>query len=678
MTVSYTTLTSNADYLRLEAARVLASLARLLGTTRPEPLTLPGGDAVIEARRRAVAAGVAIPFEGLTRRFGLSWADEEVLWVCLAAQLSTRVGQALMAAQGQTAPSGVQVGFLSELAAVGGDLVSDMRWSFPGSPLMRNGLLVGEAPAPGASRSWPDRAVYAPGYLMMAVQGSRGVDARVAEACELVVPGHALFDVVLPAAAAKAVEGFMSGFRRGPRLVTGGLRPWTLLLSGPAGSGKSHLAEGLAHAMERQILRVDARRVSDSAHADLVAFHARFHETVLHVLVPDHLPTGGELLERLIARHHGVTILEARETRQISPRLAGRIDFGIALTPPDVHARTQIWEGRLPAELSVEADVDLASLAAQYELSGAQISTAATWAQQVAVAQGRDRVGQHDLALAARGQLGARVGSPMKQERCGLTLADLVLDDTTMARIVEVRDACRARGQVLHQWGFAERLASGRGIAALLHGKPGTGKTQCARILAAELDMELLVVSIPDVVSKWVGETEKHLRDLFSEARARNSLLLFDEADALFGTRVKVEKAQDQYANLQVDTLLQEIEAYDGIVILTTNLEANLDKAFARRILFNIEFTEPTPEQRARIWQGLLPAEAPREEDLDFDQLGASFELSGGQIKNALLRAAYRSSAGGRGLGMTELLDAARDEAKAAGKLIRLTATSTR
>ena len=219
--------------------------------------------------------------------------------------------------------------------------------------------------------------------------------------------------------------------------------------------------------------------------------------------------------------------------------------------------------------------------------------------------------------------------------------------------------------------GVWEATRYGKGICCLLKGEPGTGKTLCAEILAAELGMKLYQISIPKIVSKFIGETEKNIAKIFSTARANHSMLLFDEADSLFTKRVSVENAIDRFSNMETNMLLQEIERFEGIVILTTNLDKNIDDAFSRRIQFKIDFPFPTPENRAIIWRALVPKECPIADDIDFDDLGESFELSGGYIKNAVVRAAYRAAARQGEITYDDIEFAAEQECKSAGKLFR-------
>jgi SpoVK/Ycf46/Vps4 family AAA+-type ATPase len=205
----------------------------------------------------------------------------------------------------------------------------------------------------------------------------------------------------------------------------------------------------------------------------------------------------------------------------------------------------------------------------------------------------------------------------------------------------------------------------------MFDGEPGTGKTLSAEVIAAELGLSLMRVNVANVVSKYIGETEKNLTRVFAEARGAQSILLFDEADSLFSKRVEVKQANDRFANMEVNVLLQLIERYDGLVLLTTNLKTSLDNALERRLSFKINFPFPDATMRATIWRSMLPSSAPMADDIDFEALAQSFELSGGSIKNAVLRAAYRAAATHVPLDMDLFEEAAKRECQAAGKLFR-------
>jgi SpoVK/Ycf46/Vps4 family AAA+-type ATPase len=208
-------------------------------------------------------------------------------------------------------------------------------------------------------------------------------------------------------------------------------------------------------------------------------------------------------------------------------------------------------------------------------------------------------------------------------------------------------------------------------LSALFHGPPGTGKTLAACVLANELGVEVYRVDLAQVVSKWVGETEKNLARIFEAASRSKALILFDEADSLFGKRTEVRTAVDRYSNLEVNYLLQKLEDFDGVAVLTTNFPENIDPAFKRRIRFKVAFPFPDASLRATMWQTLIPSRVPRSGNFDFSYLGHAFEFSGAQIKNAILRACFRAASEDRGVTQTDLVEAAKVEAKEAGILVR-------
>ncbi|WP_236650933.1 ATP-binding protein [Aquabacterium fontiphilum] len=221
---------------------------------------------------------------------------------------------------------------------------------------------------------------------------------------------------------------------------------------------------------------------------------------------------------------------------------------------------------------------------------------------------------------------------------------------------------------VLDDWGFAQGRGDRRGVRMLFHGTPGTGKTLAAEVMARALGVDLLVVDLASLVSKWIGETEKNLAAVFDLAERSRALLLFDEADALFGKRTDTQDAQDRYANLETAYLLQRLERYEGVAVLTTNLRSQLDAAFSRRFEFIVEFPEPEGSVRHALWRLHLPAEAPLAADVDLAELADWYPLSGAQIKNAALAAAFLAAAEGQPMAQRHFLAAVEREYDKAGR----------
>jgi SpoVK/Ycf46/Vps4 family AAA+-type ATPase len=251
---------------------------------------------------------------------------------------------------------------------------------------------------------------------------------------------------------------------------------------------------------------------------------------------------------------------------------------------------------------------------------------------------------------------------------------DLILPEPQKQTLRQIVTHVRERALVYRQWGFEERSARGLAVTALFSGNSGTGKTMAAEVIAATLDLDLFQVDLSTVVSKYIGETEKNLRRIFDAAEESSAVLLFDEADALFGKRTEVRDSHDRYANLEVSYLLQRMEAYQGVAILTTNMKHVIDPAFVRRIRFIVQFQFPDAARRAVIWRRIFPARTPVEQ-LDYERL-AQLNVPGGVIRNIALQAAFLAAEEKQPIGMKHILEGARCEY---GKLERsLTPAETR
>ncbi|MEY2521163.1 MAG: hypothetical protein QOF24_2922 [Verrucomicrobiota bacterium] len=240
------------------------------------------------------------------------------------------------------------------------------------------------------------------------------------------------------------------------------------------------------------------------------------------------------------------------------------------------------------------------------------------------------------------------------------TWDELVLPEAQLQSLREIAAHVRQRNKVYHDWGFAEKGERGLGISALFSGSSGTGKTMAAEVLARELCLDLFRIDLSSVVNKYIGETEKNLRRLFDAAEEGGAILLFDEADALFGKRSEVKDSHDRYANIEVSYLLQRMEAYRGLAILTTNMRSALDPAFLRRLRFIVQFPFPDATHRAEIWRHIFPASTPTKK-LDLQKL-SRLNVAGGNIRNVALNAAFLAADAGEPVLMTHLLRAARSE----------------
>jgi SpoVK/Ycf46/Vps4 family AAA+-type ATPase len=224
-------------------------------------------------------------------------------------------------------------------------------------------------------------------------------------------------------------------------------------------------------------------------------------------------------------------------------------------------------------------------------------------------------------------------------------MEDLIITDKVADQLTHLTHYLSEQENVYHRWGANKIRARGYGVKALFSGGPGTGKTMAAEVIAGSLGLDLFRVDLSSVVSRWVGETEKNLREIFDAAEGGTAVVLFDEADALFGSRGEVKQAQDRFANQEVSFLLQRLEVFEGCAILTTNLQENIDEAFLRRFGAVVEFPMPNPEMRMKLWDRSIPPYAPRGEDLDLNYLANQFVLAGGGIVNSAINACILASA---------------------------------
>lgn len=315
-----------------------------------------------------------------------------------------------------------------------------------------------------------------------------------------------------------------------------------------------------------------------------------------------------------------------------------------------------------------EPGFDLAATVAPYRLGGDRVARAARAARALAAFEGRPLTADH-VRLAARQQSASGLERHARRIRPDVGWTDLVLPDRPLAQLHELALRARHRDRVLGDWRLSAGGGRGRGVLGLFAGESGTGKTLSAEVVAAELGLDLYVVQLSSVVDKYVGETEKNLERIFTEADRTDAVLLFDEADAVFGKRSEVKDSHDRYANMESAYLLQRLESFDGIALLTTNLRANIDEAFTRRLDLVVDFPFPDREQRLALWRHGL-AHVPCADDVDPAPLARDFELAGGSIRSAVVTAAYLAAGRGEPVGDGDLLEGARREYRKAGRLV--------
>ncbi len=328
--------------------------------------------------------------------------------------------------------------------------------------------------------------------------------------------------------------------------------------------------------------------------------------------------------------------------------------------------RRAVWRFALAG---TAAEPDALESTAQFRLRPEDVARAAESARVQAMLQPNHRVSAHHLRLGARAENGSALERLARRVEPAVGWADLVLPPPVLTALQEVALRARHREQVLGDWRMRPGGGRGVGVAALFAGDSGTGKTMSAEVIAHDLGLELYVVDLATVVDKYVGETEKNLERIFTAAAGVNAVLLFDEADAIFGKRSEVRDAHDRYANVESAYLLQRMESFDGLAILATNLRANIDDAFTRRLDVMVDFPLPDATHRRALWDRCLGTRVLRSPDVDLPFLADSFELAGGSIRSAAVTAAYLAAADAGVIGMRHLVTAVQREYRKLGRL---------
>ncbi|MGE3539956.1 MAG: AAA family ATPase [Candidatus Tectimicrobiota bacterium] len=639
------------------------------------------------AARKAAAcqAGERTRLERLGECFHLSPFDVDVLLICLALELDLRYETLYAYLQGDRNRKRPSVALALTLLCPSRESQLEARDRFaPTAPLLAYHLLaLGEAPGepqpPLLARSLRlDERIVA--YLL----GSDQLDSRLLPCLRWGETPLAWHELVLPADVHERLTCLRQGYSpfQAPNAASQ-QHSWDVLLylQGPAGVGKQATATALCGELGLALLVVDSGRLLQAEMPFAVAVRLLVREALLQqaalyfanfeaLLVEDeHRKACREMLLEELEHLTGLTFL-AGQTRWEPPQsLQRKACMRVELPLPSAPLRKRLWETCLNG--AMPADLDLDGLVNTFLLSGGQIRAAVRTACQTALWRDppHGRVTGPDLYDACRAHSSQKLTALAHKIQPHYGWDDIVLPPEPLAQLREMVTYVRHRQRVYGEWGFDQRLSLGKGLNALFAGPSGTGKTMAAEIMANALRLDLYRIDLSTVISKYIGETEKNLRQIFHEARHANAILFFDEADALFGKRSEVKDAHDRYANIEIAYLLQEMEAYDGIVILATNLRKNMDEAFVRRMQAVVEFPLPEESERQRLWQGMFPPQAPLAADIDWGFLARQFKLTGGHIKNIALHAAFLAAEAGSSIGMVQLIQATKREFHKLGRL---------
>ncbi len=604
----------------------------------------------------------------LQRVFALNDLDMSIVALLLAPELEHDLERVLSYALDDFTRKRPDIGFIARVLGAGDRAHADrvlLRFD-DSSPLRRHGVVtVGPQTAETSSLMRPVRlADRITGFL----REHDTVDELVHGVARLGTRNMPLRDIVMNPELKTRIARAMDGRSGAPRV----------LLADPDGTGRSLVVEALMAQSARGCVKIDLGGILIEGRVE-ERIAAAVREAALRdcAVILD----GGTSIDKDVPRNLIQAIEDSLEDLAVPVvfTFVGHPTWLVQIVPtlleldvpsPTFRERLELWTRALPPPLATPEQLE--TVASRYAFTGGTIKRAANRAASSAGLRDPDApaVTLDDLGDAARLMFSHRLGSMAQRIPTGFSWDDLVLPKDTLDALKEVVRFGRYKAFLLEEWGFAKKLPYGRGVSAILAGPPGTGKTMVAQLLARELGLDLYRIDLSQIVNKYIGETEKNLAKIFDEAESSHAVLFFDEADSLFAKRTEVKSSNDRYANLEVNYLLQRMETYDGVTLLATNLEQGLDEAFKRRVRFSVQFELPEEEERRLLWRSMFPPAVPLAPDIDWDMIATKFEMAGGYIKKAALRAALRAAEGKRAITTADLLEAARLEYREMGRVI--------
>lgn len=681
-----------AALLRLDAVLKLA-VAQMRAASGPEDLpdffrglqirasdvaralrTAPGAPAFAPAPDQNGIPGLAagVPrLDRLSQSCGLTAFDLNVVLLALAPEIDLRYERLYAYLQDDVTRKRPTVELALHLFAPDTASKLALRARFAAdAPLLRHGLIH---LIPDAGQTHPPLLSH---YLKLEDQavefllGHDTLDRRLAAFCQLLdTAGDTLEDKHL-----RVLPEFAADSRAQGRAVH-------LYFEGSAAGSKVKAARAVSRAMEARLLAVDLALAPEGASLPqilpLVFRSAQMLGAVLYIegmdaILRDTSSPAFATLAEAFANAEGVTILSGTLPWQPTPRApVGVVSVTIgALDPP---AALQCWRQQLDRAGARLGDRDLLLLASRYRLTADQIADAVAGARNAAhwspaAEDPEGAITLDHLTAAARAECGHELTKLARKIVPNYRWEDIILPEDQMAQLHEICEQATYRETVFGAWGFGRKLSLGKGLNVLFSGPPGTGKTMAAEVIANELRLDLYKIDLSQVVSKYIGETEKNLDRVFRAAEHSNAILFFDEADALFGKRSEVKDSHDRYANIEIGYLLQKMEEYEGIAILATNVKQHIDEAFVRRIQIIVEFPFPDEAERGRVWRVIFPKEAPLEADVDFPALARRVRLASGNIRSIARASAFYAAVDGGAIRMAHVVKASRREYQKLGR----------
>jgi ATP-dependent 26S proteasome regulatory subunit len=623
-------------------------------------------------KSESLQQGAVLRLERLADMFHLTEFEKDVILLCLLPDLNLKCERLFGYIQDDVTRKRPTVDLaLNILGSSLQDKLSGRQAFSPQAPLIRHHIvsLHDDTPAKplpllAKSLKLDDRIC---NYLLECDE----IDVNLLQFVYRILPQRTFDDVVLAEdTKARFIRLIDAGKNGGYNL--------TWYFYGAEGTGKLSTAEALCHRLGIGLLVADIDQMLQidipfETALRLLCREALLQDAAIYLINFDNLFADSpaaqlKIASTLIENHTGLVFLAGKKLGDIRSDKKDTVLIPVEFTVPNYCQQEQLWRIYLDSQVK-DQDVLISALANKFQLNGRQIRGAARMARSFALWQDSGSITTDGLHRACRQKSNQRLSELARKIEPRYVWNDIVLPRDQLDQLREICNHVKYRHLVYDDWGFQHKLSLGKGLNILFAGVSGTGKTMAAEIIANELGIDLYKIDLATVVSKYIGETEKNLDKIFKEAQDSNSILFFDEADAIFGKRSEVRDAHDRYANIEIAYLLQKMEEYQGIVILATNLRKNLDEAFARRLHFSVEFPFPEEEDRYRIWQKAFPEATPLADDIDLAFMARQFRITGGNIKNIALGAAFLAADDGNTFNIERVIRATRREYQKIGRL---------
>jgi hypothetical protein len=632
-----------------------------------------------ERRVGSQIQGANLPLAIVQERFGLSPFEVECMLVCIAPELEVRYQKIFGYLNDDVTQKYPSVDLLLRLLSMPDESAACRSRLTPASPLLRDGLLIWvEEQVSGSPLA---RCLKVDPAIVQFLFQDYKLDAELESVwLERDYPAEATALWSTNADTAGSINSHIARYRQQEAIKRERL---VISVIGRSGSGRRHAVESACWQAGLGVIALDCARVIKHPRLEQVIRRA-FRDSLLHAsplvlgnfeAVLQNLERGTEFrtaLERQIEERGWIVFVLREEEEPGSAWFPRHRHVAIHIPELSNDARKNLWVALLSESAPVaagEVDGIAEALAVKFRLSPGQIAIAFRRCAHLLGGKDADTSAWRAQLHAEAAQISApRLGALAKKIKPLYHWPQLVLPEKKKELVRDVVRHVQQRRRVMEEWNFNSLMSRGKGLTVLFSGPPGTGKTMAAEVIANALQMDLYRIDLAGVVSKYIGETEKNLSRIFREAEYSDAILFFDEADALFGKRSEVKDAHDRYANIEINYLLQQIESFEGVVVLATNMRQHLDEAFLRRIQVVVEFPMPAYEDRVSIWRQSFPQKAPLGPDVDFNFLARQFELAGGHITNIILWAALLASEEGTDICMRHCIRATRRELEKIGR----------